>query len=217
MKPAARTRLGAALVASVSSLALAACGVSGSSGSDSASGGSGAIPKPDVSCEVPKANLDSSKVDTSKPTGTIKFATQGLKADFGDFFNPLIAKFQAAHPGTKIQWDDAPTADDFDARMVSEIRDLLARFDWEHDDRQLALEAVERIVADDDEAEDDHWREAYTCSTCGALIGVFIGHGDAWRHYRGEGTAASPVELYDAGHEAAFGLGGTQEGETSAS
>jgi hypothetical protein len=38
------------------------------------------------------------------------------------------------------------------------------------------------------------------CSACGTRIGIFIGHGDAWLHYRGEGTAASPVELFDAGH-----------------
>ena len=55
--------------------------------------------------------------------------------------------------------------------------------------------------ADDDQADDYN----YTCSTCGALIGVFIGHGDGWHHYRGEGTAASPVELFDAGHEATIG------------
>jgi hypothetical protein len=33
-----------------------------------------------------------------------------------------------------------------DTRRLTEIRALLARFDWEHDDRQLALEAIERIV-----------------------------------------------------------------------
>ena len=33
-----------------------------------------------------------------------------------------------------------------DARCLREIRGLLARFDWEHDDRQLAPEAIERIV-----------------------------------------------------------------------
>lgn len=33
-----------------------------------------------------------------------------------------------------------------DARCLREIRDLLARFDWEHDDRQLALEKIERIA-----------------------------------------------------------------------
>ena len=38
------------------------------------------------------------------------------------------------------------------------------------------------------------------CTECGADVGIFIGHGDAWLHYTGEGTAESPVELYDAGH-----------------
>jgi hypothetical protein len=33
-----------------------------------------------------------------------------------------------------------------DARQVSEVRALLAAFDWEHSDRQYALEAIERIV-----------------------------------------------------------------------
>ena len=39
-------------------------------------------------------------------------------------------------------------AADANARMVAEIRTLLAAFDWECDDRQLALEAIERIVSD---------------------------------------------------------------------
>jgi hypothetical protein len=33
-----------------------------------------------------------------------------------------------------------------DTRRLGAIRDLLGRFDWEHHDRQLALEAIERIV-----------------------------------------------------------------------
>ena len=33
-----------------------------------------------------------------------------------------------------------------DTRRLGEIRAVLARFDWEHDDRQLALEAIERIA-----------------------------------------------------------------------
>jgi hypothetical protein len=32
------------------------------------------------------------------------------------------------------------------ARQLAEVRALLAAFDWEHDDRQYALEAIERIV-----------------------------------------------------------------------
>jgi hypothetical protein len=33
-----------------------------------------------------------------------------------------------------------------DARQLSEVRQILAHFDWEFHDRQLALEAIERIV-----------------------------------------------------------------------
>ena len=33
-----------------------------------------------------------------------------------------------------------------DARMVGEVRAVLAAFDWEVDDRQYALEAIERLV-----------------------------------------------------------------------
>lgn len=49
-----------------------------------------------------------------------------------------------------------------------------------------------------DDADDDDL-EPY-CSTCSADIGIFWGHGDDWHHYRGEGTAASRIEIYDAGH-----------------
>jgi hypothetical protein len=64
-----------------------------------------------------------------------------------------------------------------------------------------------------DQAEDDYWRDYnYTCSTCGARIGMFIGR-QGWHHYRGEGTAASPVEIYDAGHEAAFAAAMPEPGQ----
>lgn len=33
-----------------------------------------------------------------------------------------------------------------DTRRLDRIRVVLAKFDWEHDDRQLALEAIERIA-----------------------------------------------------------------------
>ena len=38
------------------------------------------------------------------------------------------------------------------------------------------------------------------CTACGGNAGHFTGY-DGPRHYRGEGTVASPVELVDAGHE----------------
>jgi hypothetical protein len=40
------------------------------------------------------------------------------------------------------------------------------------------------------------------CTTCGENAGHFIGY-EGPRHFRGEGTAASPAELLDAGHEPA--------------
>jgi hypothetical protein len=33
-----------------------------------------------------------------------------------------------------------------DTRRLDRIRVVLAKFDWEHDDQQLALEAIERVV-----------------------------------------------------------------------
>jgi hypothetical protein len=81
----------------------------------------------------------------------------------------------------------------------------------ERHDRAAALDRVAAELArvsvllaaateglDDDEDDDD---EPY-CVTCGRWMGMFHGLED-WRHFRGEGTAASPVELYDPGHEAA--------------
>jgi hypothetical protein len=38
------------------------------------------------------------------------------------------------------------------------------------------------------------------CRACAGQVGIFQGRGAGWHHFRGEGTAASPVELYDPGH-----------------
>ena len=62
------------------------------------------------------------------------------------------------------------------------------------------LEVLGPDDGEDDEDQDDEDDFEPYCSTCGALVGIFIGHGDAWLHYTGDGTTASPVELYDAGH-----------------
>ena len=58
---------------------------------------------------------------------------------------------------------------------------------------QLA-DLAERLTDDDDDP------EPY-CSTCGATIGIFQGHGDNWHHFTGNGTVADPNKLYDADHE----------------
>ena len=63
-------------------------------------------------------------------------------------------------------------------------------------DRALAERLTTRLAEDEDQADED---EPY-CNTCGSPVGIFYGHGDGWHHFRGEGTADSPVELFDAGH-----------------
>ncbi len=59
-----------------------------------------------------------------------------------------------------------------------------------------ALASVLDALDDQDQPDDD---EPY-CYTCGSPVGIFQDHGPDWHPYRGHGTAASPVELYDAGH-----------------
>jgi predicted Zn-dependent protease len=57
----------------------------------------------------------------------------------------LITQFGRAHGAAQLL--DAYIRDaEADARRLAAIRGLLARFDREHDDRQYALEAIERIV-----------------------------------------------------------------------
>jgi hypothetical protein len=83
----------------------------------------------------------------------------------------------------------SPPGREWMLRIASVLGDLL--------DELTALGGPDGGKAGEDQADDDF--ETY-CSTCGALAGIFIRHGDAWLHYTGEGTVASPVELYDAGH-----------------
>jgi len=65
------------------------------------------------------------------------------------------------------------------------------------------LAGVSVILAAGTEGVDDDAAEPY-CLTCGQWVHMFHGI-EGWRHFRGEGTAASPVELYDAGHEPMVG------------
>lgn len=55
-------------------------------------------------------------------------------------------------------------------------------------------------AATEDIGDDTDDVEPY-CTTCGQWVHMFHGY-EGWRHFRGEGTAASPVELYEAGHKA---------------
>ena len=61
---------------------------------------------------------------------------------------------------------------------------------------------VERLnVRRDEDARTTTTNRTARCAM--RAIGIFYGHGDAWLHSTGEGTVASPVDLYDAGHEPA--------------
>jgi hypothetical protein len=73
--------------------------------------------------------------------------------------------------------------------------EVLGRVAAELERISVILTAATEGVDDDDDA------EPY-CTACGRWVHMFQGY-EGWRHFRGEGTAASPVVLYDAGHEAA--------------
>lgn len=88
-----------------------ACGLSGGTAGSSAGAVTGA-------CGAPGSNADGKPV-SGEVKGEIKFVTQGLKADFAGFFEPLIKKFETEHPGTTVKWEDSP-ADATDARMIAD-------------------------------------------------------------------------------------------------
>jgi hypothetical protein len=39
------------------------------------------------------------------------------------------------------------------------------------------------------------------CAQCGASIGIFLAHGLAWQHYRGDGITAGEQAVFFPGHE----------------
>ena len=43
----------------------------------------------------------------------------------------------------------------------------------------------------DDQTDEDE--DEPFCFTCDSPVGIFHGHGDGWHHWRGQGTADSPV------------------------
>ena len=47
------------------------------------------------------------------------------------------------------------------------------------------------------------------CTACGGEVGIFLGHGTEWHHFRVASAAASPgdgrTEVYDADHALSIG------------
>ena len=56
-------------------------------------------------------------------------------------------------------------------------------------------------VTEDAEAPGDE-EPIPVCRQCGAPVGIFLAHGLAWRHYRGDSATAGTQEIYDPGHPA---------------
>ncbi|WP_126282005.1 ABC transporter substrate-binding protein [Brachybacterium sp. EE-P12] len=119
-----RRTMTAGLTGTVLTAGLAGCGLGGGAGGADGSGSADAGgAAPGVECEIPDANLDDTEIDrASDLQGEIRFATQNLKTDFGEFFTGLIESFQEAHPGVTITWEDTPQAEDFDSRMVTDAQ-----------------------------------------------------------------------------------------------
>ena len=74
-------------------------------------------------------------------------------------------------------------------RMVPEVVDEMA-----------AVSNPAQVSSSPGDDEDESY-----CTVCGAACGIFQGHGDGWRHFRGDGTATAPVVLHDAGHVPVIG------------
>ena len=53
-----------------------------------------------------------------------------------------------------------------------------------------------------------HYPEPH-CTTCGESVGIFLGHGTEWHHFRSGPAAASPgdgpIEVYEADHAPTIG------------
>lgn len=44
------------------------------------------------------------------------------------------------------------------------------------------------------------------CTVCGGSVGIFLGYGTDWHHFRGTGTdGGGPAEVYDTDHAPAIG------------
>jgi hypothetical protein len=129
-------------------------------------------------------------------------------------------------PPAAIVWDngDAPRLPDGDAGAgeidamtavllsgkITALRQYVGRAlgDERHDRAEVLgrvaaeLARVSVILAEAAEGVDDEDEAEPYCLTCGQWVHMFHGV-EGWQHFRGEGTAASPVVLYDAGHEPA--------------
>jgi hypothetical protein len=90
----------------------------------------------------------------AEATGTTEDAARAAYREWADGQHRLHADigiglddddYAAAIEAAGPQVAPAPSAAE-DTRRLNEIREVLSHFDWEFDDRQLALEAIDRIA-----------------------------------------------------------------------
>jgi hypothetical protein len=63
-----------------------------------------------------------------------------------------------------------------------------------------AAQTLENDGIDENEADSEPY-----CLKCGATIGIFLRYGSTWRHFRGDVSAGSKTELYEADHTPVVG------------
>ena len=86
-------------------------------------------------------------------------------------------------------------------RLARDLRASVRHYSWAGPEwfwRRAQAAGDELIAADLDDGTEPY------CTVCGAPAGLFQGT-EGWQHYRGEGTAASPVQPYGAGHAPVIG------------
>lgn len=105
--------LSAVLCGAMAMSMLAGCG------SSTDSSASDAAESADASAETTEAAADTAAESTGEPV-TIEFWTIDLKAAFEDFFNDLIANYEAENPNVTINWTDIPYAD-IQSKLVTAV------------------------------------------------------------------------------------------------
>jgi hypothetical protein len=116
-------------------------------------------------------------------------------------------------PPERLELLSVMDPDDMRTSLAFIISQYPQAFDFALVRDRAMIERLEARVGEDQADEDDD-EEPYCCAViaqapgtpvppviCNAAVGIFHGHGDGWHHYRGDGTADNPNELYDAGHE----------------
>jgi hypothetical protein len=118
-----------------------------------------------------------------------------------DLFDAAEARFDAALPEPAGGTVSGAPGERLELLGTMQDEDVRAALAFIAASAPGAFDAAVAELLDLGGDEDQDADEEPYCGTCGASIGIFYGRGPAWLHYRGEGTSASPVELFTVTHE----------------